>query len=126
MPKITTFLKSVLLFSAVIWLTGLLLFTTLLSDHYMPVFNLLLIYFLTLSVLGRMVVAGSNLNKPADFNNRYFFVRWLKMLFHLAFIIIYLLFERDNVLPFIVVFLTGYLLYSVFDIYSLNVYLKKK
>jgi hypothetical protein len=126
MPKIITFLKSILLFSAAIWLTGLLLFTLLLRDHYLPVFNFLIIYFLTLSVLGRMVVANSDMSKPADFNNRYFFVRWLKMLLHLAFIIVYLLYNRENIFPFIIVFLTGYLLYSIFDIYKLNEYLKKK
>jgi hypothetical protein len=126
MPKITTFLKSILLFSAAIWLTGFLLFTLLLRDHYLPVFNLLIIYFLTLSVVGRLVVANSDMSKSADFNNRYFFVRWLKMLLHLSFIIVYLLYNRENIFQFIIVFLTGYLLYSVFDIYTLNDYLKKK
>ncbi len=120
------FLKSALLFSAIIYLTGFILFTTVLSDYYLPVFNLLIFYFLTLTVLGRLVVMSSDMNKPNDFNTRYFFVRWLKMLIHLAFIVVYLLLDRDNVFPFILVFLTCYLVYSVFDIYTLNVYLKKK
>ncbi len=126
MPKITGFLKSLLLYSALIYLAGFILFSTVLSEYYLPVFNILILYFSLLSVLGRILVAKSDMEKPGDFNNRYFLARWSKMLLHLVFIVVYLMNIRENLLAFVIVFMGCYLLYSIFDIYTLNVYLKKK
>ncbi|MFO7924618.1 MAG: hypothetical protein R6U58_13100 [Bacteroidales bacterium] len=119
------FFYSLILFSAVLFMAGYLLFSTLLSDYFLPVFYFLVFYFMVLTFAGRLVVMKSNPGKPEGFNTRYFLVRWAKVFLHLVFIIVYLLNARDNILPFVLTFMTGYILFSVFDIYTLGFYLKK-
>jgi hypothetical protein len=119
------FFNSLILFSAVLCLVGYILFSTLLSDYFLPVYYFMVFYFTVLTFAGRLVVMKSNQDKPAGFNTRYFLVRWAKVILHLLFIIVYLLNDRDNILPFVLTFMTGYILYSVFDIYTLGFYLKK-
>ncbi len=119
------FFHSLILFSAIVSLLGFILFSTLLNDYFQPVYYLVLIYFILLTVAGRLVLLKNDFPKTGDFNNRYFIVRWAKVLLHLLFITIYLLIQRDNILAFILTFMTGYVLFSFYDIYTLSFYLKK-
>jgi hypothetical protein len=125
MQAINKFARSLILFSALIWITGVFLFSTVLSDYFLPVFYFMAFYFLLLTFTGRIIIFKSDMKKPGDFNARYFMVRWGKVMLHLIFMVGYLLNDRDNIFPFIVVFMTGYLLYFTFDVYTLNYYLKK-
>jgi uncharacterized membrane protein YfcA len=125
MRAINKFVRSLILFSAMIWVTGFVLFSTVLEDYFLPVFYFMAFYFLLLTLTGRIIIHKSDMKKTADFNARYFMVRWGKVMLHLIFLVAYLLQDRDNIFPFVIVFLTGYFLYSIFDIYTLNYYLKK-
>lgn len=121
-----SFFNSLLLFSALMFFTGFILFSTLLSDYFLPVFYLFIFYFFLLTVAGRLFVMKSNPEKPHDFNNRYFIARWAKVLLHLIFIVAYIINEKENILSFILAFLACYVLFSVFDIYTLSFSVKKK
>ncbi len=126
MSELYRFISALLLFSAVVFIIGFILFSTVFSDYFQPVFYFLIIYFIILSAGGRFILLKGKINKPANFNMRYFMVRWGKVLLHMTFIIIYLFNHRENVLAFILTFLAYYVVFSVFDIYTLNNYLKKK
>ena len=120
------FFNSLILFSALVLLSGYILFSTLLKDYFLPVFYFFVFYFMLLTLSGRLFLINSNPDKPGDFNIRYFLVRWMKVIIHLIFIVVYLLTDRENIPAFIITFMTCYLIFSVFDIYTLSIYLKKK
>ncbi len=120
------FFYSLIIFSALMLLSGYLFFSTVLKDYFLPVFYLLVFYFMLLTLSGRLVLMKSNPDKPGDFNTRYFLVRWMKVIMHLLFIVGYLLTDRENIPAFIITFLSCYIIYSVFDISTLSIYLKKK
>ena len=120
------FFYSLIVFSALMLLSGYILFSTLLKDYFLPVFYLFVFYFMLLTLSGRLFLINSNPDKPGDFTTRYFLVRWMKVIMHLLFIVVYLLTDRENIPAFIFTFLTCYILFSVFDIYTLSIYLKKK
>lgn len=126
MPVKTKFASSLIQFSAIVYLTGILLFSFPLREYFLPVFYILIFYFMLLTLAGRLVLENINLSNPAGFNARYFLVRWAKVMLHLIFIIIYLLNDRDNILSFVLTFMACYILYSLFDAYTLSIYLKKK
>lgn len=117
---------TVTLFSVIVFLVGLFLFSTVLKSHFLPVFYLLVIYFLVLSLLGRLILLKSGDKRPGDFNTRYFLVRWSKVLLHMVIIVIYIVTDSKNLLAFVLTFLACYVIYSIFDIYTLNAELKKK
>jgi hypothetical protein len=120
------FLNSLLFYSALVFLTGYFIFSFFLREYFLPVFFVILFYFMLLTFAGRLILLSGSVEAPGKFNIRYFMVRWIKVFLHLMFIIIYLLIDRDNVFAFILTFLIIYILYSLFDIYTLSVYLKKK
>ncbi len=120
------YLVAVTLFSVIVLLIGLLLFSTILKDHFLPVFYLLVLYFLVLSLLGRLILLKSGDKHAGKFNTRYFLVRWSKVMLHMIIIVIYIVHDSENALAFVLTFLACYVLYSVFDIYTLNAELKKK
>ncbi len=121
----TRFIISSLIFSALVFAAGVILFTTVLKSYFIPVFYYLVIYFLLLTLAGRFYLMKSKQKKPGDFNIRYFLVRWLKVLLHLIFIVIYIVNDRTGIPAFVLTFLALYVLYSIFDIYTLSFYLKK-
>lgn len=116
---------SSIIFSTIVFLLGCLLFSTLLKSYFLPVFYFLVFYFMLVTFAGQMLVLKSDPRKIKSFNTRYFLARWIKVFIHLLFIVIYTLNDRENVLTFILGFMTCYVIYSVFDIYILNFYLKK-
>ena len=120
------FFNALILFSALVFLSGYILFSTLLTDFFLPVFYLFVFYFMLLTLSGRLFLMNSNPDKPGDFHTRYFLVRWMKVIIHLIFIVVYLLTDRENIPAFIITFLACYILFSLFDIYTLSIYLKKK
>lgn len=120
------FLNSLLFFSALVFLTGYAIFSLLIRDYFLPVSFVILFYFILLSFAGRVILLSGSTEASGKFNIRYFMVRWIKVLLHLTFIIIYLFNDRDNAFAFILTFLTIYILYSLFDVYTLGIYLKKK
>lgn len=126
MSKNFKFIISVFVFSALVFLTGFILFNTVLSEYSIPVFYLLVLYFMILTIGGRLVLSKTDMQKTGEFNNRYLLIRWGKVLIHLTFIIIYLINVNENILTFILTFMACYILYSIFDIYNLSFYLKKR
>lgn len=126
MPSKIRFIYSVIVFTALVFLIGSILFSTILKDFFLPVFIVLVFYFMLQSIAGRLFLEKTDFRKPGSFTTRYFIVRWLKVLMHLIFIVIFLLADGSNVLAFILTFIVCYILFSVFDIYTLSFYIKKK
>jgi hypothetical protein len=120
------FFQSLLMFSALVFLAGYLLFSTILKEFFAPVFYALIFYFMLLTLAGRLVLVKGDFEVPGNFNMRYFIVRWIKVFIHMIFIMVYLFIDRDNAPAFVLTFLAIYIIYSVFDVYTLSYYLKKK
>jgi hypothetical protein len=120
------FINSLLLFSALVFLMVYAIFSIFLREYFLPVFFVILFYFMLLTFAGRVILLSGSTEASGKFNIRYFMVRWIKIFLHLTFIIIYLLIDRDNAFAFILTFMSFYIIYSLFDIYTLGIYLKKK
>ena len=108
-------------------LTGSILFLyTPLSDFFSYSFfiPLLLVLFVTTFIFNRLV----KLSKEKNNRFNYFFIgsTGLKLIFYLLVIIIYLLINPGNAIPFVSVFLIVYFSYTFLEVASLLKILKKK
>ncbi len=85
---------------------------------------LILVYLLTTFIFNRLAKLGREKNNR--FN--YFFIgsTGLKLIFYLLVIIIYLLINPENAIPFVSVFLIVYFSYTFLEVESLLKILKKK
>ncbi len=123
--KILSFAVNLAVFSLVILAVSLILFTTLLKEHYLPVYWIVFIYFITIVLVSRIFVFFASPEGKDSFNRRYFISTLLKFLLHLTFIVIYLVTHDENILPFVITFLSAYLVFTLFDAYTLQRFIKK-
>lgn len=123
--NLTSFLISLAVFSLIVLVTGLTLFSTALRDYYMPVLWIIFFYFVLIAFSSRLFILSSSSAKSSSFNRRYFISSFLKIMFHLAFIVIYLVTIGKNRAEFIFSFLSAYLIFTTFDTYTLHRFIKK-
>jgi len=123
--NLTSFAISLAVFSVIILALGLGIFSTVLKEYYMPVLWIIFFYFVIILIASRLFVLSSSTAGSSSFNRRYFISSLLKIMFHLAFIIIYLINTGENMAAFIFSFLSAYIIFTTFDTYTLHRFIKK-
>ncbi len=82
----------------------------------------LLLFVITLVVHRYLIIASKADNKK--FTYKFIGATGLKMFIYLVLIVIYLLLDRENAVPFLIYFLILYVLYSFFEVFAVLKYLK--
>ena len=114
------------IFTILIGLIGAVLFLAFFKNYYLPVFPWLLIFFFLITFLAHiffLIVTKRNISR---FASMFMLFSMLKMLVYIIFIVIYLLINRDNTIPFLITFFSGYLLFSIFEVKSFISYQKNQ
>ena len=118
-------IKSTIL-TVIVFLLGLLFYSTVLKDFYLPVlpFAALFFYLTTNLVHAYLLkVAGSS---GSRFTSQYMAVSFIKMFFYLAVAIVYVIFDREHAKPFMAGFLLLYMIYTVFEVSEFLKFVKQK
>jgi L-asparagine transporter-like permease len=119
------FIKKFAMFCLVIVGLSLLLFDSVLKNHYLQVYplQLSLIAVMTfLSHLRLMRTAGQNIRK---FSTTFLSTMSLKLLVYMVFIIICLVIDRTRAVTFVVTFLILYICFTIFEVIEISDFLKK-
>lgn len=115
-----------IIFSAIILFLGIIGFKTFLVNYYHPVYILVLIFFFVITGIMHYILLKSSTMRPAKFSNYFMIATTVKLLIYLVFMSLYLYFYTMNAVPFLIVFLTGYILFSLFESVSITKQLRKK
>jgi phosphotransferase system glucose/maltose/N-acetylglucosamine-specific IIC component len=118
-------IKSTLL-TLIVFLLGLLFYSTVLKPFYIAVlpFAVLFFYLITNLVHAYLLkIAGKS---GARFTSQYTAVSFLKMFFYLAVAIVYVIIDRDHAKPFMAGFLVLYVIYTVFEVNEYLKFIKQK
>ena len=114
MQKFTT---GILIFTVAILVILAALFSTVLKQWYLPVYPWLLGFIFIETVLVHYILTKAALNKKANtFNNYYMLSTMGKMFVNVIFSGIYIYFNRANAIPFAMVFLVLYFIYTAFEV----------
>lgn len=120
------YLIKLLVFTAVLAVAGILMFTIVVPQFYLPVFPWVLLFF-ALSSAGihayQIHMAKSDMGK---FTRGNMIVTFTKLLIYSAFAIIYFAVDTENAKVFVAVFLLLYLVFAVFEVISLAGFAKQK
>ena len=114
------------IFTILIGLIGAVLFLTFFKNYYLPVFPWLLIFFFLITFLAHIFLLIVTKRNISRFASMFMLFSMLKMLVYIIFIVIYLLINRDNTIPFLITFFSGYLLFSIFEVKSFISYQKNQ
>ncbi|MBN2681144.1 MAG: hypothetical protein JXR58_01440 [Bacteroidales bacterium] len=112
------FLKLSIL-SALILLIGAVLFCTVLSQYFVIVMPFVLVFFITLSSILHKVLVNANKLKTARFVPVFMLATFIKLMLCLIFMASYAMADKENAVPFILFFLSLYMIFTSFEVYSI-------
>jgi len=113
------------IFSLMVFLLGAALFTTFLKNYYLNIFPFIFLYFTTLTISVNFILIKISTLKMSSFINKFMIASTLKIFLNLICLIVYVLVQRQNAVPFLICFLVHYMLFTSYEVISILSFLKK-
>lgn len=126
MQAFKRFILGELLFTALVALAAYIVFFTFLPQYYLGVFWVLLAIIAILTAIFHYSIIQVQEKQPGQFATRFMMVTGIKMMIYLAFITSYAFMNPEKAARFLISFLILYLLYTLFEVFSVIRYLKKR
>jgi len=117
------FIKRGIIISLIIFLAGFFLFITILKEYFSFSFPVLLLVIFLITVLFHRYLIRSAGESNRKFPVKFLGATGIKMGFYMILIIIYVVFDRENAVPFLLVFMIIYLTFTIFEIVSVLNYI---
>ena len=119
-----TFITRILIFSLIILSIGVLLFTTVLKEYYLDIHTYTFVFFIVLTIIVHLIILKASKKKMVKFAPYFMLSNAIKIFIYFLYIGVYLFFNKEDAIPFIITFLSLYLLFTVFEVNSILRYLK--
>ncbi|MCG8410000.1 MAG: hypothetical protein MI739_01810 [Bacteroidales bacterium] len=116
MKSFKQFLKQEIIFTSAIALIAFILFKTVFSNLYLPIFWIMLLVIATLTALVHYSILRSSNKESTGFTAKFMAFSGAKMMIYLAFITIYAFMFPEKAKAFLISFFILYLLYSSFGV----------
>ncbi len=110
--------------TVIITAAGWILFKTYLPDRYFKGFLLFPFIFFSITIALHYYLIRSSHKEIIKFTPRFIGATGIKMLIYVILIVIYLLFNRNQAVSFLICFLICYFIYTAIEIISVLKYLK--
>lgn len=120
------FIFSEIIFTVIVAAIALLLFKTVLSAFYLPVFWFLIGIIALLTAIFHYSIIQIQDEGASKFANRFMMVSGIKMMIYLAIITSYSFLFPEKAKVFLITFFILYILYTFFEISLILRYLKRK
>jgi len=120
------FLIRELIFALIIAIISYVLFQTVLKEYYLPVFWLLFGIITIFTAVFHLSVLQVSDKSSAKFSSKFMMVSGIKMIVYLMLIVYYAFSFPEKAKTFLISFFILYLLYTVFEVFLIVRYLKKK
>ena len=112
----SAFLSRLLIYSAILGAIMALLYLVLPKSWLSPVLPFLLFFFIAATMLSYAFISGSMNQRFMRFVNTYLLTTLVKLVLYVTIMVIYVFFNRDDAVPFMLGFFTLYLCYTVFEV----------
>ena len=120
------FLKKSTILTLIVFIIGAICYSTVFKTYYLSVLPaVVLFYYLATNFVHAYLLKLAD-KSGARFTSQYTAISFLKMFIYLVLAIIYLIIDRGNAKPFIVVFLILYLIYTIFEVFEILKVVKQK
>lgn len=119
------FIKKFAMFCLVVTGLSLLLFDSVLKNHYLDLFPVQLALIATVTLLSHIRLMRTYDQNIRRFNTTFLSTMSLKLLVYMVFIIICLVIDRSRAVTFVVTFLVLYVSFTIFEVIEISDFLKK-
>jgi len=113
-----------IIISLILFIAGVFLFTTILKEYFSFSFPVLLVVIFLVTVLFHRYLIRSTGESNRKFPAKFLGATGIKMGLYMILIIIYVVLDRENAVPFLLVFMIIYIIFTVFEVVSVLNYLK--
>lgn len=96
------------------------------KEYYLNVFLFVVIFFYILTSTVHYFLLKASLKKFAKFSVNFMLTTSAKLVIYIFFMVLYLLFFKQNAIPFILFFFTNYLVFTIFEIISITKIIKSQ
>lgn len=116
------FLKKLMVYSGILAILSIGAFISFPANYFSPAYPYLFLFFIVTTLTGYWLIIRSAYEKPVRFINTYLLVTVVKLLVFTGILVVYILLNKKDALPFGLSFLILYLLFTVFEVISLVSY----
>jgi len=119
-PDLKRFSIRLLIAAALAAIVTLLVKNFLPAEWTSPAWPYLLIFFLAVNISLYALYVRAKEKKLSSFTNFFMLATFSKLLLYLVVIVIYLLFNREDVVPFVLTFLIYYILFTALEVRAVS------
>lgn len=119
------FIVRILIFTLSIFMIATFLFQTVFKMWYFAAFPYLLLLIATVTTIGHLLIIKASDQNPRKFTTAYMASVTIKLIVYLSSMLIYLLIDRSQVIPFVCTFIAFYVLYTIFEVIHVLSFIKK-
>jgi len=114
------FLKKSTVLTIIVFIIGLLIYSTVLKSFYLTILPVVLVFFYLVTNLVHAYLLKIAVKTSLKFTSQYMATSFLKMFFFLAVAIGYVIYNREDAKLFILNFLLLYIIYTGFEVYEFS------
>jgi len=118
------FIKRGIIIFLILFITGFFLFITILREYFSFSFPVLLLVIFLITILFHRYLIRSVGESNRKFPAKFLGATGIKMGLYMILIIIYVILDRENAVPFLLVFMIVYLIFTIFEVVSVLNYLR--
>lgn len=112
------FLKGLSTFTLIILGIGVVLFLTIFKKHFLIVFPFVLVFYYVSTLLLHRYMLKITRNDVSRFSFKFMMLSFLKMFIYIIFGVFYIIFDEENAVNFLIVYLILYVVYAVYEVRS--------
>ncbi len=120
------YLTKILLFSVIISLLTYLIYAFVLQPHYLKIFPYIILFFTIIGIVFHNIILKISKRNISKFATYFMLFSTLKLVAYIILIVIYLLTNKENAIPFVVYFFILYIFYTAFEVVVILPEIKKK
>ncbi|MBN1768362.1 MAG: hypothetical protein JXR50_08410 [Prolixibacteraceae bacterium] len=112
------FFRGLTTFTIVILVTGIILFLTILKQHFLFIFPFVLLFYYASTLVLHKYMLWITRNDVSKFSFKFMMLSFLKMFIYIVFGVLYIVFDEENAVNFLIVYLLLYVAYAVYEVKS--------
>lgn len=112
------FIKGLTIFTFIILFVGALLFLTILKNQFLLVFPFVLLFYYSSTLVLHRYMLKITRNDVSRFSFKFMMLSFFKMFIYIIFGVLYIVFDEENAVNFLIVYLILYVSYAVYEVKS--------
>lgn len=112
------FVRGLTTFTLVILVIGIILFLTVFKQHFLFIFPFVLIFYYASTLILHKYMLWITRNDVSKFSFKFMMLSFLKMFIYIVFGVLYIIFDEENAVNFLIVYLLLYVVYAVYEVKS--------